>query len=106
MMNDLSKKALIVLEILNRLGANDEEHKTHIYAILDKLEETDLKEILPEEEDYELECIECEMTQKSVSTTLASLVRKGYVKKTGTNSVRVNDETRNIRSYYLTNKQN
>lgn len=104
-MNDLSKKALIVLDILTKLGAIDEEHRTHIYAILDKLEEVDLKEILPNEEDYELECIECEMTQKSVSTTLASLVRKGYVKKTGTNSVKVKDDMRTIRSYYLTNKQ-
>ena len=45
-----------------------------------------------------------EMTQKSVSTTLASLVRKGYVKKTGVNGVKVGNEMRNIRSYYLTNK--
>ena len=88
-MNDLSKKAIIILDILKRLNANDEEHKTHIYEILDKLEEVDLKEILPNEEDYELDCIACEMTQKSVSTTLASLVRKGYVKKTGVNGVKV-----------------
>ena len=101
-MNDLSKKALIVLDILKRLGATDEEHKTHIYEILDKLEETDFKEILPDEEDYELECIECEMTQKSVSTILASLVRKGYVAKTGVNGIK---EMKSIRSYYLTNKQ-
>lgn len=104
-MNDLSKKALIILDIFKRLGAIDEEHKTHIYSILDKLEETDLKDILPDEEDYELECIECEMTQKSVSTTIASLVRKGYVKKTDSNKVKVGNEMRNIRSYYLTNKQ-
>lgn len=103
-MNDLSKKAIIILDILKRLNANDEEHKTHIYEILDKLEEVDLKEILPNEEDYELDCIACEMTQKSVSTTLASLVRKGYVKKTGVNGVKVGSEMRNIRSYYLTNK--
>ena len=103
-MNDLSKKAIIILDILKRLNANDEEHKTHIYEILDKLEEVDLKEILPNEEDYELDCIACEMTQKSVSTTLASLVRKGYVKKTGVNVVKVGNEMRNIRSYYLTNK--
>ena len=95
-MNDLSKKAIIILDILKRLNANDE--------ILDKLEEVDLKEILPNEEDYELDCIACEMTQKSVSTTLASLVRKGYVKKTGVNGVKVGNEMRNIRSYYLTNK--
>ena len=37
-MNDLSKKAIIILDILKRLNANDEEHKTHIYEILDKLE--------------------------------------------------------------------
>lgn len=104
-MNDLSKKALIVLDILKRLGATDEEHKTHIYEILDKLEETDFKEILPNEEDYELECIECEMTQKSVSTILASLVRKGYVAKTGVNGIKVGNEMKSIRSYYLTNKQ-
>ena len=104
-MNDLSKKALIILDIFKRLGAVDENHKTHIYNILDKLEETDLKDILPDEEDYELECIECEMTQKSVSTTIASLVRKGYIKKTGSNKVKVGNEMRNIRSYYLTNKQ-
>ena len=103
-MNDLSKKAIIILDILKRLNANDEEHKTHIYEILDKLEEVDLKEILPNEEDYELDCIACEMTQKSVSTTLASLVRKGYVKTTGVNGVKVGNEMRNIRSYYLTNK--
>ena len=103
-MNDLSKKAIIILDILKRLNANDEEHKTHIYEILDKLEEVDLKEILPNEEDYELDCIACEMTQKSVSTTLASLVRKGYVKKTGVNGGKVGNEMRNIRSYYLTNK--
>lgn len=103
-MNDLSKKAIIILDILKRLNANDEEHRTHIYEILDKLEEVDLKEILPNEEDYELDCIACEMTQKSVSTTLASLVRKGYVKKTGVNGVKVGNEMRNIRSYYLTNK--
>lgn len=103
-MNDLSKKAIIILDILKRLNANDEEHKTHIYEILDKLEEVDLKEILPNEEDYELDCIACEMTQKSVSTTLASLVRKGYVKKTGVNGVKVGNKMRNIRSYYLTNK--
>ena len=45
------------------------------------------------------------MTQKSVSTTIASLVRKGYIKKTGSNKVKVGNEMRNIRSYYLTNKQ-
>ena len=103
-MNDLSKKAIIILDILKRLNANDEEHKTHIYEILDKLEEVDLKEILPNEEDFELDCIACEMTQKSVSTTLASLVRKGYVKKTGDNGVKVGNDMRIIRSYYLTNK--
>ena len=106
-MNDLSKKALIVLDILKRLGATDEEHKTHIYEILDKLEETDFKEILPDEEDYELECIECEMTQKSVSTILASLVRKGYVAKrqSKNHDGKFGNEMKSIRSYYLTNKQ-
>lgn len=103
-MDELSKKALIVLDILKRLNAVDEEHKTHIYTILNKLEETDLKEILPEEEEYELDCIACEMTQKSVSTTLASLVRKGYVKKTGINGEKVGEAMKNIRSYYLANK--
>ena len=103
-MNDLSKKAIIILDILKRLNANDEEHKTHIYEILDKLEEVDLKEILPNEEDYELDCIACEMTQKSVSTTLASLVRKGYVKKTGTSKTQIGNEMKNIRSYFLANK--
>ena len=103
-MNDLSKKALIVLNILKQLGATGETNKTHIYAILDKLDSVELKTILPDEEEYELECIRCEMSQKSISTTLASLVRNGYVMKTGTNSIRIKDETKNIRGYYLTNK--
>lgn len=103
-MNDLSKKALIVLSILKNLEATDKEHKAHIYTILDKLENTNLKDILPNEEEYELDCIRCEMSQKSVSTTLASLVRHGYVEKTGTDNVRIKDETKNIRGYYLTNK--
>lgn len=101
-MEDLSKKAIIVLEILKRLEAVDEEHKTNIYAILDKLDNIDLKEILPEEEEYELDCIACEMSQKSVSTTLASLVRKGYIKKTEVSKTQVGNEMKNIRSYYLT----
>lgn len=103
-MEDLSKKAVIVLDILKRLGATDEGHKTNIYAILDKLDTIDLKEILPDEEEYELDCIACEMTQKSVSTTLASLVRKGYVKKTGTSKTQIGNEMKNIRSYFLANK--
>lgn len=103
-MEDLSKKAVIVLDILKRLEAMDEEHKTNIYVILDKLDTIDLKEILPDEEEYELDCIACEMTQKSVSTTLASLVRKGYVKKTGTSKTQIGNEMKNIRSYFLANK--
>lgn len=103
-MEDLSKKAVIVLDILKRLEATDEGRKTNIYAILDKLDTIDLKEILPDEEEYELDCIACEMTQKSVSTTLASLVRKGYVKKTGTSKTQIGNEMKNIRSYFLANK--
>ena len=100
-MDELSKKALIVLEVLKRLGAVDADHRTNIYAILDKLEEVDFKEILPDEEEYELENIACEMTQKSVSTTLASLNRKGFVKKTGVTSIFVGTEAKNLREYYL-----
>lgn len=100
-MEDLSKKATIILEVLKRLEAVDEEHKTNIYVILEKLDNIDLKEILPEEEEYELDCIACEMSQKSVSTTLASLVRKGYVKKTEVSKTQVGSEMKNIRSYYL-----
>lgn len=103
-MEELSKKAIIVLSILKELEAIDEAHKTHIYAILDKLEETDLKTILPNEEDYELENIECEMTQKSISTTLAGLVRKGFVAKTGQGSVRIGQDFKNLRGYYLIKK--
>ena len=104
-MKELSNKEIILLNILDKLNATDEEHKTNIYAILDELERAELKEILPEEDEYELDCIACEMTQKSVSTTLASLVRKGYVKKTGVGSVKVGNENKNVRGYYLTNKQ-
>lgn len=100
-MDGLSKKAIIVLDILKKMGATDEEHKVNIYEILDELEKTDLKEILPDEEDYELDNIECEMTQKSVSTTLASLVRKELVEKTGVNTVKVGTQMKNIRGYYL-----
>lgn len=100
-MEELSNKAIIVLEILKKLNAIDNEHRTNIYEILDMLEKTDLKEILPDELDYELDNLECEMTQKSVSTTLASLVRKGYVIKTDISSVMVNNVLKNIRSYYL-----
>lgn len=103
-MEDLSKKATIILEVLKRLEAVDEEHKTNIYVILEKLDNIDLKEILPEEEEYELDCIACEMSQKSVSTTLASLVRKGYVKKTEVSKTQVGSEMKNIRSYYLVNR--
>lgn len=100
-MDGLSKKAIIVLDILKRMNATDEKHKVNIYEILDELEKTDLKEILPDEEDYELDNIECEMTQKSVSTTLASLVRKELVEKTGVSTVKVGTQMKNIRSYYL-----
>ena len=100
-MNELSNKALILLDILKRLGATDEKHRTNIYEILKKLEEVNFQEILPEEPDYELENLECEMTRKSVSTTLASLVRKGLVNKTGINSVQVGETIKNLREYYL-----
>ena len=73
---DYQKKAIIVLDILKKMGATDEEHKVNIYEILDELEKTDLKEILPDEEDYELDNIECEMTQKSVSTNFGFFSKK------------------------------
>lgn len=104
-MNELSNKAVILLNILEKLNATDEEHKTNIYTIMSELEKTELKTILPEEEECELESIACEMTQKSISTTLASLVRKGYVKKTGVGTVQVGNENKNVRGYYLANKQ-
>ncbi len=100
-MEEISKKAQIVVELLKRLGATNADGKTNIYAILEKLEETDLKTILPNEDEYELDCIRCEMSQKSVSTTLAGLVRKGIVYKTGVNATKVNDKMVNLRSYYL-----
>lgn len=104
-MDNLSDKATILLAVLKRLGATDLEHKRNIYDIMQELEETDIKTILPKLEDYEIENLECEMTQKSISTTLASLVRKGLVEKTGVSSVQIEGITRNIRSYYLTNNQ-
>lgn len=100
-MDELSKKATIVVNILTQLGATSEEQKTNIYAILDKLEKVDLATILPQEEEYELDCLRCEMTQKSVSTTLASLNRKGLVCKTNPTPVVVNGEHKNIRCYYI-----
>lgn len=100
-MGDLSQKATIIVNILEQLDAKSNEKRTNIYAILDKLETVNLKDILPNEEDYELDCLRCEMTQKSVSTTLASLNRKGVVYKTGVTSVKVNGENKNIRCYYL-----
>ena len=42
-MDGLSKKAIIVLDILKKMGATDEEHKVNIYEILDEIEKTDLK---------------------------------------------------------------
>ncbi len=103
-MEGLSNKALITLELLKRLKAFDKESKTNIYAILNLLDSTELSDILPEEEEYELECIKCEMTQKSVSTTLASLVRKGLVVKTAVDTTKIKNEVKSIMGYYLTNK--
>lgn len=104
-MIELSTKATILLEILKRLEAVDSEHKVNIYDIMKELDDIDLREIIPELEDYEIDNLECEMTQKSISTTLASLVRKGLIEKTGVSSVQIEGITRNIRSYYLTNNQ-
>ena len=104
-MIELSAKATILLEILKRLEAVDSEHKVNIYDIMKELDDTDLREIIPELEDYEIDNLECEMTQKSISTTLAILVRKGLIEKTGVSSVQIEGITRNIRSYYLTNNQ-
>lgn len=100
-MSELSYKATIVLELLKLLDASDVEHKVNVYDIMQKLEETDLRDIIPDLEDYEIDNLECEMTQKSISTTLSSLVRRGLVRKTEVASVQVGGATKNIRSYYL-----
>lgn len=103
-MDTLSNKALILLDLLKKLGAVDVEHKTNVYKIMEKLQEVDLREILPDEPEFELESLMCEMTQKSISTTLASLERKGFVIKTGVISTYVDEEKKNIRNYYLSQK--
>lgn len=97
----ISLKAQIVLKIFELLEAKDIEHKIHIYDFMKKLDEVDLKELLPDVEEYEIECIRCEMTQKSISTTIASLIRNGKLNKTEANSTKVGNVMRNVRSYYL-----
>lgn len=97
----LSLKAQIVLKIFELLNAKDIEHKIHIYDFMDKLDKIDLKELMPEVEEYEIECIRCEMTQKSISTTIASLIRNGKLNKTESNATKVGNIMRNVRSYYL-----
>jgi DNA-binding transcriptional ArsR family regulator len=95
-----SLKAQIVLKIFEELAATNEENKINIYQILDKLENTDLQDWFPEETAHELFLNKSEMTQKSVSTTIAALVRAGQMRKTEAVATVVNNKTRNIRSYY------
>ena len=104
-MTELSYKATIVLELLKLLDASDVEHKVNVYDVMQKLEETDLRDIIPNLEDYEVDNLECEMTQKSISTTLSSLVRRGLVKKTEVASVQIGGAAKNIRSYYLSSTE-
>ena len=100
-MENLSNKARIVIAILKQNGATDVDHKTNIFEILNTLEDMDLSTIVPEEDEYELKCIKSEMTQKSVSTTLAALHRKGLINKTEIVTVTVDGENKNLRCYFL-----
>ena len=96
-----SLKAQIITKIFEDFGATDETKKIHIYQILDKLDKTNLIEWFPEETEHELFLNKSEMTQKSVSTTIAALVRAGQIRKTEAVATVVDNKTRNIRSYYL-----
>jgi len=97
----MSQKAQIVLRILEELGATDLEHKANIYDIMEKLDKTNLQEWYPKESKDTLFSIKIEMTQKSISTTIAALIRGGKVAKTNPEATKVGTLMRNLRSYYL-----
>lgn len=101
MKNELSNKAIIILETLKQMKAENEESKVHVYKVLDFLENVDFAKILPEESEDELESIRIELTQKSVSATLTSLVRKGLIQKTESSSEIIDGVMKQIRSYYI-----
>lgn len=103
-MENLTDKSKVVYAAFEMLNAKGIDNKVTSYTILDFISENeDLQEhqLLKDIEEQDFVDIIMDLNIKSVNTIIASLCRKDIICKTEPQSMKVDGQRRNLRSYYL-----